>query len=81
MNGSQDIKGMGFGIVMIRVSVLTQMFKQSIVPFKFVIYDIHKPGARLSEDLYFCQQAKRILGYRLIVVPDVKANHIWKTIM
>lgn len=75
-----DIKGSGFGLVMIRANVIREMFEKKMLPFKYVIYNPFDPGARLSEDNYFSGLVKRELGYRIVCVPDLMCGHIWKHI-
>jgi len=73
-----EIKGTGFGLVMIDVSVIKEMLDQKLIPFKYVVYDPFIPGQRLSEDNYFCSLVKRTLKYKIICVTKLKCGHIWK---
>lgn len=75
-----EIKGTGFGFVLIDLSVIREMFDKNIVPFKYVVYDAFKVGHRLSEDNYFCNVLKRELGYKIICALHVKCGHIWKEV-
>lgn len=75
-----EIKGTGFGFVMIDLSAIKEMFDRNIVPFKYVVYDAFKVGSRLSEDNYFCSVLKRELKYKIICALHVKCGHIWKEV-
>ncbi len=62
------IKGCGFGCILIDVNVLRKL---PYPWFKYVIYD---GGAFLSEDLYFCSQARNA-GYVIWADPDIRCGH------
>lgn len=66
-----DLKGGGFGCVLIR----TEIFAALKYPyFKYVVYE---DGAALSEDLYFCRQA-RDKGFRIEADTRIRCGHIAK---
>lgn len=75
-----EIKGTGFGFVMIDLSVIREMLDKNIVPFKYVVYDAFKLGSRLSEDNYFCEMVRNHLGYKVMCALNVGCGHIWKEI-
>lgn len=75
-----EVKGTGFGFVMIDLSVIKEMLDKNIVPFKYVVYDAFKRGSRLSEDNYFCEVVRNHLGYKVMCAVNVQCGHIWKEI-
>jgi len=75
-----EIKGTGFGFVMIDLSVIREMLDKNIVPFKYVVYDAFKLGSRLSEDNYFCEMVRNHLGYKVMCALNVGCGHIWKEV-
>ena len=73
-DGPFEIKGGGLGIAFVNVNV----FKKMEYPyFKYVIYD---NDAVLSEDLYFCTEARKY-GMNIKCNPNVKGNHIYEVLM
>ena len=69
-----DIKGGGLGIALVNVNV----FKKMTYPyFKYIIYD---NDTVLSEDLYFCTEARKY-GMNIKCNPNVKGNHIYEVLM
>ena len=66
-----DIKGGGLGISLINVNVFRKM---SYPYFRYVIYD---DGTVLSEDLYFCTEARKH-EMNIKCNPHVKGNHIYE---
>ena len=70
-NNPFDIKGGGLGIALVNVNV----FRKMPYPyFKYVIYD---NDTILSEDLYFCSEARKY-GMNIKCNPNVKGNHIYE---
>ena len=70
-NDPFEIKGGGLGISLVNVNV----FKKIAYPyFKYVIYD---NDSVLSEDLYFCSEARKY-GMNIKCNPKVKGNHIYE---
>ena len=63
-----EIKGCGFGCILINVNVLKNL---KYPWFKYVVYD---SGAFLSEDLYFCTEARNA-GYKIYADPRVRCGH------
>jgi len=75
LDGSERIalKGGGFGCTLIK----TDVFKALAYPyFKYIVYE---NGSALSEDLYFCRQAKD-KGFGIFADTRVKCGHIQKRI-
>ena len=68
LSGKVEIKGGGFGCSMIDVKILQDL---SHPFFKYVEYE---SGATLSEDLYFCSNA-RDKGYQIYMDTDVICGH------
>ena len=69
-----DFKGGGLGIALVNVNV----FKKMTYPyFKYIIYD---NDTVLSEDLYFCTEARKY-GIDIKCNPNVKGNHIYEVLM
>ena len=69
-----EIKGGGLGIALVNVNV----FRKMPYPyFKYVIYD---NDTILSEDLYFCNEARKY-GMNIKCNPNVKGNHIYEVLM
>ena len=69
-----EIKGGGLGIALVNVNV----FRKIPYPyFKYVIYD---NDSILSEDLYFCTEARKY-GMNIRCNPNVKGNHIYEVLM
>lgn len=66
-----DLKGGGFGCVLIRTRVFTAL---NYPYFKYVVYE---NGSALSEDLYLCREAKA-KGFVIEADPRVKCGHIAK---
>ena len=66
-----DIKGGGLGIALVNVNVFRKM---EYPYFRYVIYD---DDTVLSEDLYFCTEARKN-GINIKCNPTVKANHIYE---
>ena len=66
-----DIKGGGLGIALVNVNVFRKM---DYPYFRYVIYD---DDTVLSEDLYFCTEARKN-GINIKCNPNVKANHIYE---
>lgn len=66
-----DLKGGGFGCVLIRTSVFTAL------PYPYFKYVVYENGSALSEDLYFCRQAKD-KGFKIEADPRVKCGHVAK---
>ncbi len=67
-----EVKGGGFGCALVKASV----FQKIAFPwFKYVVYD---NGSLLSEDLYFCDQAKK---NRIAIWADarVRCGHLRKS--
>lgn len=74
INNPFDIKGGGLGIALVNVNV----FKKMAYPyFKYIIYD---NDTVLSEDLYFCTEARKY-GIDIKCNPNVKGNHIYEVLM
>lgn len=70
-NDPFDIKGGGLGISLVNVNV----FKKMAFPyFKYVIYG---NDTILSEDLYFCSEARKY-AMDIKCNPNVKGNHIYE---
>lgn len=68
VSGKIEVKGGGFGCALIRVNI----FKDLSYPFfKYVEY---KSGACLSEDNYFCSNARKA-GYKIYAETDVLCGH------
>lgn len=64
-----ELKGGGFACVLIN----TKVFEKMVYPyFKYVV---HEDGSALSEDLYFCVNAKKE-GFRIEADPRVKCGHL-----
>ena len=63
-----EIKGCGFGCILINVDVLRTL---NYPWFKYVVYD---GGEFLSEDLYFCTAARNA-GYKIWADPRVRCGH------
>ena len=62
------VKGGGFGCALVHAKV----FKNVAFPwFKYVVYD---NGGNLSEDLYFCHQARKA-GFVIDAEPKVRCGH------
>ncbi|WP_407374895.1 hypothetical protein [Methanobrevibacter sp.] len=69
-----EIKGGGLGISLVNVNV----FRKMPYPyFKYVIYD---NDTILSEDLYFCNEARKY-GMQIKCNPSVKGGHINEVLM
>ena len=66
-----DLKGGGFGCVLINTRIYTAL---KYPYFKYVVYE---DGAALSEDLYFCREVKN-KGFRIEADPRIKCGHIAK---
>lgn len=66
-----DIKGGGLGIALINVNVFRKL------PYPYFKYVTYSNGAVLSEDLYFCTQAR---GHEMNIQcnPNVKGKHIYE---
>ena len=74
VNDPFDIKGGGLGIALVNVNV----FKKMTCPyFKYIIYD---NDTVLSEDLYFCTEARKY-GMNIKCNPNVKGKHIYEVLM
>lgn len=69
-----QIKGSGFGCAYIK----TEIFKY--IPYPYFNYVNYTDGGLLSEDLYFCSQA-RDSGYDLFLDTRVKCKHIGRKIL
>ena len=69
-----DIKGGGLGIALVNVNVFRKM---QYPYFKYVIYD---NDTVLSEDLYFCTEARKN-GMDIKCNPNVKGKHIYEVIV
>lgn len=67
-NDKIEIKGGGFGCAMIYVNVFKYLTKPF---FKYVEYD---NGGHLSEDNYFCSNARKA-GYKIYADTGVKCGH------
>ena len=68
MTGKVEIKGGGFGCALIN----TDIFKNLTYPyFKYIQYN---DGACLSEDNYFCSNARKA-GYKIYAETDVLCGH------
>ncbi len=64
-----ELKGGGFACALVR----TQVFSAMKYPyFRYVVYE---NGDALSEDLYFCLEAKKA-GFRIWADPRVKCGHL-----
>lgn len=73
-NDPFEIKGGGLGISLVNVNV----FKKMVYPyFKYVIYE---NDTVLSEDLYFCSEARKY-GMNIKCNPNVKGDHIYEVLM
>ena len=73
-NDPFDVKGGGLGISLVNVNV----FRKMPYPyFKYVIYD---NDTVLSEDLYFCSEARKY-GMNIKCSPNVKGDHIYEVLM
>ena len=71
LNDPFEVKGGGLGISLVNVNV----FRKMPYPyFKYVIYD---NDTILSEDLYFCSEARKY-GMNIKCNPNVKGNHIYE---
>ena len=70
-NDSFDIKGGGLGIALVNVNVFRKM------PYPYFKYVIYGNDTVLSEDLYFCTEARKY-GMNIKCNPDVKGNHIYE---
>lgn len=68
LNGKVEVKGGGFGCAMIDVKVFQDL---SHPFFKYVEYE---SGATLSEDLYFCSNARKV-GYQIYAETDIICGH------
>lgn len=68
LNNKIEVKGGGFGCALINTTVFKNMSKPY---FKYVQYD---NGACLSEDNYFCSNAKRA-GYKIYADTGVMCGH------
>ena len=69
-----EVKGGGLGISLVNVNV----FRKMAYPyFKYVIYD---NDTILSEDLYFCSEARKY-GMNIKCNPNVKGDHIYEVLM
>ena len=66
-----DVKGGGMGIALVNVNVFRKM---SYPYFRYVIYD---DNTVLSEDLYFCTEARKH-EINIKCNPTVKGNHIYE---
>ena len=74
LNDPFEVKGGGLGISLVNVNV----FKKMAYPyFKYVIYD---NDTILSEDLYFCSEARKY-GMQIQCNPNVKGGHICEILM
>lgn len=74
LNDPFEIKGGGLGISLVNVNV----FRKMAYPyFKYVIYN---NDTILSEDLYFCSEARKY-GMNIKCNPNVKGNHIYEVLM
>ena len=73
-NDPFDIKGGGLGISLVNVNV----FRKMAYPyFKYVIYD---NDTILSEDLYFCSEARKY-AMNIKCNPNVKGDHLYEVLM
>ena len=70
-NNPFDIKGGGLGIALVNVNVFRKM------PYPYFKYVIYGNDTVLSEDLYFCTEARKY-GMNIKCNPDVKGNHIYE---
>ena len=70
-NNPFDIKGGGLGISLINVNVFRKM---SYPYFRYLIYD---DNTVLSEDLYFCTEARKH-EINIKCNPNVKGDHIYE---
>ena len=68
LNGKVEVKGGGFGCAMIKVDILQNL---SHPFFKYVEYE---SGATLSEDNYFCSNARKA-GYKIYADTDIICGH------
>ena len=66
-----DIKGGGLGIALVNVNVFRRM------PYPYFRYVIYDNDTVLSEDLYFCTEARKY-GMNIRCNPNVKGNHIYE---
>jgi len=71
LNNPIDVKGGGLGISLVNVNVFRKM---SYPYFRYVIYD---DDTVLSEDLYFCTEARKH-EMNIKCNPHVKGNHIYE---
>ena len=68
------IKGTGFGCVLIEVDILDTLFKEGVLPFKYIKYP---DGTSLSEDLYFCHNVRKAMNEDIWLHPRVRCGHRW----
>ena len=74
LNDPFEVKGGNLGISLVNVNV----FRKMTYPyFKYVIYD---NDTILSEDLYFCNEARKY-GMNIECNPNVKGDHIYEVLM
>ena len=66
-----DVKGGGLGISLVNVNVFRKM------PYSYFKYVIYDNDTVLSEDLYFCSEARKY-GMNIKYNPKVKGNHIYE---
>lgn len=62
--GLQEVDAIGFGFILVERTVLEKMQRPW---FEF--------SDRMGEDMYFCEQAKK-LGYRILLDADIKCKHL-----
>lgn len=74
INNLIEVKGGGLGISLVNVNVFRKM---AFPYFKYVIYD---NDTILSEDLYFCSEARKY-GIDIKCNPNVKGKHIYEVSM
>ena len=74
INNPFDIKGGGLGIALVNVNVFKKM------AYPYVKYINSYNDTVLSEDLYFCTEARKY-GIDIKCNPNVKGNHIYEVLM
>ena len=68
------IRGGGFGCALVNVDIFNKM------KFPYFYYQIYQNGSVLSEDLYFCEEA-RALGYEILTDKRVICGHVGKHVI
>jgi hypothetical protein len=76
MTGLNEVDAFGFGFVLMSPDLLERMHDEyGMHQFMFMPYGDPKDGKTISEDLDWCEKAKK-LGFKLALDNDVEIGHL-----